>query len=421
MGSGRGPPEIPGDPVEACACRTLNPTHRLAARVRHPHQRLRAALGGLRAQCFVPGEGHVGPLGAHLLFLLLAPGLDGRGHCGEEVGERGSEGRVGRGVRIGPERRAPGCLVGNAGDVPPGVPHRPHPRARRGPGVQRAARDLAQRGVVVQHVEAPSEGGAHDVLVAPVQLQVAEGDGGRARQPVPVSASVGREVEAPLRRDEEQILILMVLLNRPHDGSVLQVPGDGRPALPVVVAPEDVGGVVAGLVPVRDREHRRRVVLACLDIVDEGTLGHPRKRRHPGPAGTRVGGEVNQPIVSAGVQGILLQRALADRGDGRVHGHGPVVVERVQFPHPSHEGQLVAIDVGGQVPAYRGPGIAPILAAPKALGCEIETARGVRAHQDGGIPVPALRRIPGLRLGLDLNGFVAPAVDPVQVPCWVIR
>ena len=208
----------------------------------------------------------------------------------------------------------------------------------------------------------------------------------------------------------------MVLLNRPHDGSIFQIAGDGRPAVPVVVAAEDVGCVVAGLVGVRDREHRRRIVLTRLDIVDEGALGNPRKGRGRGPAGASVGAEVDQPVVGAGVQGIFLQRALADRRDGRVPGHRPVVVQRVKLPHPAHVGQLVAVGVRGQVPADGTPGVPAIFAAPQALGREVEAARGVRADQDRGVPVPALRRISGLRLRLDLDGLLAPPVDPVQVP-----
>ena len=58
-GVGRGAPEIPADSMESGLCRTLNPPHRLAGRIRDPDEDPGAALDGFGAKRLEPRKRRV--------------------------------------------------------------------------------------------------------------------------------------------------------------------------------------------------------------------------------------------------------------------------------------------------------------------------------------------------------------------------
>ena len=64
--------------------------------------------------------------------------------------------------------------------------------------------ETAQRGVVVEHVEAAPEGGDDDVVLAPLQLEVGHLDGGQAAGQLHPALAVAGEVHRELGAQEEQ-------------------------------------------------------------------------------------------------------------------------------------------------------------------------------------------------------------------------
>ena len=73
----------------------------------------------------------------------------------------------------------------------------------------------AQQGVVVEDVDATTEGADHEILLAALDLEVAYGDGRKiAGEGMPVLAAVLGEVHAELRTHEEQVRVDVVLHDR---------------------------------------------------------------------------------------------------------------------------------------------------------------------------------------------------------------
>ena len=158
------------------------------------------------------------------------------------------------------------------------------------------------------------------------------------------------------------------------------------------------------------------------DVVDEGELGHAGQRSAAASRWRRRRRVTwIRPSSVPVVQHALGDRRLGDRGERRVLRHRAVVVEGVDAPHAAHELAFVAVGVGGQVAAHRRPGVAAVVAAPHALGTEVEAVRVVRADQERRVPVPALRRVAGRGLRLDVDGLVAAPVDADELPSWVSR
>jgi hypothetical protein len=122
--------------------------------------------GGLLEFLFadhVPARGgRVAALLGDLRLLLLADLLAGLERLPEVVGEGRAEGRVGGGeVVVTLEALLPEAERA-ARDVPPGVAH----REQVGVLLERLVRDLPQRRVVVEDVEAPSEGRADEIVLS---------------------------------------------------------------------------------------------------------------------------------------------------------------------------------------------------------------------------------------------------------------
>ena len=186
--------QVPAHPVQPCLGRPLDPPHLAPGGVRHDQQHLRVRLQRFGPQPVEAGEGRVGSLLAQRLLAGLPRLARGGRRLAQEVGEEGAVGRVRGGEVVGAELRAPRSLsrLRRARTTRRRGPGRAHPLPRAPPA------PLAERRVVVEHVDASAEGGAHQVVVAPVQLHVAERDRRQAPQLEPVGAPVGTEVEAEL-------------------------------------------------------------------------------------------------------------------------------------------------------------------------------------------------------------------------------
>ena len=185
----------------------------------------------------------------------------------------------------------------------------------------------------------------------------------------------------------------MVLFHRPEDDPGGQVARDRAPGTAVVVALEEVGRVVALLVVVGHDEDGRGVVLGRLDVVHEGALGDAGEGGRPAPARAAVPGHLDQAVVGAGDQDVLVQRRFGDGRNGGVNGHRGVAVQCVHAADPPGHRELVAVVVAGQVAADGAPRVAAVVASPHALGGVVDPALGVGARHDRRVPVPALGRV----------------------------
>ncbi len=387
--------------------------HHGAGRVGHGEHDRRALLALLFEQRVPAGVGRVPALGGDLLLALLARLLARLQLLLQEVGEHGAEGRV-RGEEEGATLR--GLLVPAerpALDVPPGLAH----GEEQGLALQPVGGDVAQRGVVVQDVEAAPEGGADEVVLPALDGEVAEGDVRRAAAELhPLLAAVDGEEDAELRPEEEQLGADVVLDDAPQDLSLRQVTGDRGPGPAAVGALQQVRGEVARLVVVDDRVDGIGVEEVGLQVVDEELHRHARQPVDLAPAPAAVLGHLDQPVVGAGVEQPLDQRRLGERGDRPVVAHRAHVPGRVEAPDPPHHRLRQAVQAAGEVAADRSPGVAAVIAAPYALAGVVDPRRQVRADQDRRVPVEAVPRLVLRRLRLDVDDLAGAPVVADQVP-----
>ena len=157
-------------------------------------------------------------------------------------------------------------------------------------------------------------------------------------------------------------------------------------------------------------------MLRGFDVVDEGPFRHAGQRGREPPVRAPVLRHVDEAVVAPRVDHARRHRRLGDAGNRRVLRHGTVVDEVVDAPHPPHELQLVAVHVRRQVAADRGPRVAPVVARPHALRAVVDAVGVVWADEDWRVPVPALGRVAGRGLRLDVERFLALPVVAVEVP-----
>jgi hypothetical protein len=82
---------------------------------------------------------------------------------------------------------------------------------------QRFRPGLAQRRIIVEHIETSTEGGDHQIVHRPLNAQITNGDGRQAGlEPIPLLAAIDREIEAEFGPGEQQIRIDMILGEREH-------------------------------------------------------------------------------------------------------------------------------------------------------------------------------------------------------------
>src|SRR6185503_3556115 len=93
--------------------------------------------------------------------------------------------------------------------------------------------EQAQWRVVVENVESAAEGADHQIVLAPLELNVAYGDRRKTGpERHPNVAAVGRRIHATLGSDEEQILVDVIFGTRPHRVPLGKIPADARPRAP---------------------------------------------------------------------------------------------------------------------------------------------------------------------------------------------
>ena len=113
----------------------------------------------------------------------------------EVVGEGGAEGRVVGGVEVVAAVADAGGLL----DIAQGVSH----REEDGLFLEGLLGDLTKRRVVVEDVEAATEGAEHEIVLGAVDVHVADLDGRQtALELHPVRSLVDRGVDAELGADE---------------------------------------------------------------------------------------------------------------------------------------------------------------------------------------------------------------------------
>ncbi len=357
----------------------------------------------LGPQCLVRRDGGVG-LGLGGLFLGLDPLLlEGLEPVLQVVGEGGAE----LGIVGGVEGRAARADTRTLFDVAQGIAGGEEDRVLFQSGI----RDLAQGRVVIENVEAPAEGREHDVVLAAVEVDVADLDGGElALELDPVRALVDGEVDAVLGADEEQLRFDVVLHHGVGDFSIWQVAGDRAPGPAAVAADKDVGFEVAPLLVVEGRVDGVLVVHRGLEPAD---VGH---RRHAGnlvdgpPVGAAVLGDLDETVVGADVDQALHQRRLGERDDVAVVGGGHVLGDRVDRLDLAEDRQRVGVDRAAEVRAHSGPRVAPVIRAVKPLRGKVEPGVEVGADHERRVPVPAVGGFARRLLGLDVHRFAARAV-----------
>ena len=213
-----------------------------------------------------------------------------------------------------------------------------------------------------------------------------------------------------------------MILHHAVDRTTLgQVAADRTPALAAVGALHHVGREITVLVVVEGGEDRIGVVQGSLEPVDVGHLGDLAGLLDLPPVLAAVLGDLDQPVVGAGVDQPLHQRRLAQRDDVAVERGRGVLGHGVHTPDLAHHLERVAVQATAQVGTDGNPAGAAIVAAKQALRREVESRRRVRADDQRRIPVVTKRVLAGCRLGLDVHQLTALAVVACEAPVLVLR
>ncbi len=334
--------------METLAGRRRDPPHGLAGLVRDDQHDRRLLLVLLLAQAVPAREGH------RLAFLdelrlLGPPRLGGRLDAVLEViSEDRAESRVGRDI-VGLAQASLGVGI-----------DRPERHVLQGllDGEERALlgqallADLPERRIIVEDEEPPPERRADEIALAFVDLDVPERDGRDAAAELqPRLAAVERRVDPELRPGEQQVLLDVVLSDRPDDRPLREPPGDVRPGPAAVRAHKKIGLVVARLVIVDGRVDRILVMLGGHDLVDEEIIGDTGYLFDLPPGLAPVLGHLDEAVVGAGVDQAFLEARLAQGRDRPEERHGPMVPEPVDAPLPVHDLLFEPEDAAGQVGA----------------------------------------------------------------------
>ena len=185
-------------------------------------------------------------------------------------------------------------------------------------------------------------------------------------------AAVERGVDPELGPGEEEVLLDVVLGDRPDDRPLRQPAGDVRPGPAAVRAHQEIGLVVARLMAVDGRVDRVLVVLGGHDLVDEEIIGDTGYLVDLPPGLAAVLRHLDEAVVRAGVDQALREARFAERRDRPEQRHGPVVPEAVDAPLAAHDLLLETEDAAGQVGADPRPRIAAVVAPPDELAGVIE-------------------------------------------------
>ena len=114
--------------------------------------------------------------------------------------------------------------------------------------VESFRRQLAERGVVIEHIESSAKGCSYQIVFSLLDCQVADGDIGKpVRALEPFLPSIHRCKYAELGPEEKQIGLHVVLFDAPHQMAFGQTGSDGRPSLAAVSALDHVRFIVSAL------------------------------------------------------------------------------------------------------------------------------------------------------------------------------
>src|SRR5262249_21283817 len=150
---------------------------------------------------------------------------------------------------------------------------------------------------------------------------------------------------------EEQVGIDVVFGDGQHRAVGGQVAGDARPGPAGVGALEQVRLEVGHLVIVERGVDGVRVVLRGQNAANVGALGHAGELVDVPPGAAPGLRDLDQAVVGAGVEKALVLGRFRQGHDVAVEGRGQVLGNRVRGPELAHDGELVAIELPGQVAA----------------------------------------------------------------------
>ena len=225
---------------------------------------------------------------------------------------------------------------------------------------------LAQRAVVVEHVQPAAERAEHQIALTLLDGNVPHLD----RRHSALQLEPGRAA-------------IQLVTNRPNS-----VPANSRFAVDVILHDRPhvvtLGQVAADVLPraaaIRTLARRRacsRRAASCSGrrtpcsrrAVTQTRPTHMSTSARPGKSSTfrqlpaAVLGHLQQPIVGPRIDQAFEQRRLVERDDVAERGGRLVVRHRVRGPHPAHHRQFLPFELPRQVRADPRPGVAAIIGA----------------------------------------------------------
>ena len=155
----------------------------------------------------------------------------------------------------------------------------------------------------------------------------------------------------------------MVLHQPPHQMALGQIAGDAREAAPAVGAFQQVGFVVAVLVVVEGHVHGICIEQIRADVVHEGGVRNTRQVAYFGaaPGFAAICGALDDAVVGADVQPVLIERRLPHGADGVVLRHRIQIPGGLNRPLAPHHRQAFAELVAGEITRQRAPAVAAIV------------------------------------------------------------
>ena len=221
---------------------------------------------------------------------------------------------------------------------------------------QRCRADLAQRRIVVKHVETAAESCRDQIILPSLNGQIAHLDGRHAALELdPALALIGAEVEAEFGTGKKQRALHMILDQRVNTAALGQAGGDRTPALAKISTAQQIGLEITILVIVEGGIHGVGSVLREQHARHVGALGHTREAVDLAPAVATIGGNLDQSIIGANRQQAFGHAALVQCHDVAVEGGRGVLGHRIHTPDTAHHLELIAVDLSGQIAADRRP------------------------------------------------------------------
>ncbi len=212
--------QVPRHAVEALLRGRRQRANDLTGGVANAEHDVRLRLAALPLEFVEADEWSVLPLLLEF-FLRLASGVfEGLQPLAQMVGEDGAEGWV-----LGNEVAAAlGRLPTPSERAPLEVPRSGSHREEDGFLLEGLLAHLAEGRVIIENVEAAAEGCAHEIVLAALDREVAEGDGREATGELePLVATVDGEEDAEFGAGKEQFLLDVVLDQAPDQQAIRKI------------------------------------------------------------------------------------------------------------------------------------------------------------------------------------------------------